>query len=566
MRKLIVVAVLAVIVAAPVFAQANPAQTVPFDHWAYDAVQQLVDKGIIIGYPDGTFKGDRAMTRYEFAMAISRLLDVIPQAGEGKIGPQGPQGPAGPAGAAGAAGAAGPAGPAGAAGPAGPQGPQGVVDEAKIAALVNRLCDEFKNELKDLRGDVDALTDDVADLADRVTYLEEQAKGPKVFGWIDYRMALTSGEFGDCGLSFDNTTDNMTAMVGLQGKITDDLSGRIALKVRDTDSPVEYATTSFPMSAYLNDYWEEKLYLDEAVLVANSRFLLPATWSFGRQYQSYAMGLLVDNERQSQQGVRLQVADIFNTSVDLDVFGGGVGEFVSDDADFNEWYNFPNVYGSYNDGYISARAAYSRPTWAVGFNWLQDGVNNEQGWSADLSAQVWGRDVRVEVAQQLKRWNAAEPTDDDMAIMASADIWRGNNWRLTGFYSDVETQYDIQYSILHPYYEAVDRNTDLFPVWGGAVPWEKWLRNPLAETGMRIIGGHLDFMVGSVPFTVAYFNRNADENTFPGMGEAYDNLWAVGTSKQLADGITANMTYARQLGVDGVDDRQLLQGSVTVGF
>jgi len=50
------------------------ADRVPFDHWAYDAVQKLVDEGIIIGYPKThEFKGDRAMTRYEFAMALSRL-------------------------------------------------------------------------------------------------------------------------------------------------------------------------------------------------------------------------------------------------------------------------------------------------------------------------------------------------------------------------------------------------------------------------------------------------------------------------------------------------------------
>ncbi|MGC9317621.1 MAG: S-layer homology domain-containing protein, partial [Armatimonadota bacterium] len=67
MRKTVAVLALAMLIAVPAFAQTSPADTVPFDHWAYDAVQQLVEEGIIIGYPDGTFKGDRAMTRYEFA-------------------------------------------------------------------------------------------------------------------------------------------------------------------------------------------------------------------------------------------------------------------------------------------------------------------------------------------------------------------------------------------------------------------------------------------------------------------------------------------------------------------
>lgn len=47
---------------------------VPKDHWAYQYVKTLADKGYITGYPDGTFKGDRAMTRYEYAAVIYRAL------------------------------------------------------------------------------------------------------------------------------------------------------------------------------------------------------------------------------------------------------------------------------------------------------------------------------------------------------------------------------------------------------------------------------------------------------------------------------------------------------------
>lgn len=44
------------------------------DHWAADAVKTLQEKGLIEGYPDGTFRGDRAMSRYEVAMLIARAL------------------------------------------------------------------------------------------------------------------------------------------------------------------------------------------------------------------------------------------------------------------------------------------------------------------------------------------------------------------------------------------------------------------------------------------------------------------------------------------------------------
>ena len=47
----------------------------PKDHWAYDFVKKLSDKGYLNGYPDGTFKGDTKMTRYEFAAALWRAVN-----------------------------------------------------------------------------------------------------------------------------------------------------------------------------------------------------------------------------------------------------------------------------------------------------------------------------------------------------------------------------------------------------------------------------------------------------------------------------------------------------------
>ena len=47
---------------------------VPSNHWAYQAVQGLADKGLVEGYPDGTFGGDKMMTRYEFASIIYRAV------------------------------------------------------------------------------------------------------------------------------------------------------------------------------------------------------------------------------------------------------------------------------------------------------------------------------------------------------------------------------------------------------------------------------------------------------------------------------------------------------------
>ena len=75
MKKLVLVLVLVLAFALPVLA--NPFVDVPLNHWAYDNVQSLAAKGVIIGYPDGTFGGNRTMTRYEFAEAVAKALAYV---------------------------------------------------------------------------------------------------------------------------------------------------------------------------------------------------------------------------------------------------------------------------------------------------------------------------------------------------------------------------------------------------------------------------------------------------------------------------------------------------------
>lgn len=55
----------------------NAFEDVPRSHWAYEALQYLHSKGIVEGYPDGFWKGDRTLTRYEFAQAIARVVAYL---------------------------------------------------------------------------------------------------------------------------------------------------------------------------------------------------------------------------------------------------------------------------------------------------------------------------------------------------------------------------------------------------------------------------------------------------------------------------------------------------------
>jgi len=79
MKKILaLVAVIALVAfAAPAFAAANPFMDVPMNHWAYDAIGQLAARGVLSGYPDGTYKGNQPMTRYEVASAVARALAVV---------------------------------------------------------------------------------------------------------------------------------------------------------------------------------------------------------------------------------------------------------------------------------------------------------------------------------------------------------------------------------------------------------------------------------------------------------------------------------------------------------
>jgi hypothetical protein len=141
---------------------------VPSDHWAYQAVENLRQKGIVIGYPDGYFRGKRTLTRYEFAVALDRALKNL----EGQIaairtrdiaaqpGPQGPKGDKGDP---------------------GPPGPPGVIPEE--LAQLRRLATEFRDELTALGNNMRAVQARLDALAREIAAIrEELARMPKFGG------------------------------------------------------------------------------------------------------------------------------------------------------------------------------------------------------------------------------------------------------------------------------------------------------------------------------------------------------------------------------------------------
>jgi predicted porin/uncharacterized coiled-coil protein SlyX len=213
----------------------GPFDDVPQGHWAYDAVTDLAKRGVFTGYPDGTFKGKRALTRYEFAVALQRLLTEVQRMIEARPPGGGAKGDTGPAGPAGPMGARGPQGPAG------PPGPPGVTP-AQLQDMNNRigilrsdvdkiqkLLQEFSSELAMLGADVEQIKRNLAALTERVGRLEETVRRmPKITG---------SANFGFRGTA---TSVDIPANVGVAGLA--DRDGRL---LNPSDSILDRVTSFY---------------------------------------------------------------------------------------------------------------------------------------------------------------------------------------------------------------------------------------------------------------------------------------------------------------------------------
>ena len=142
--KTAVVSALAVSFVVPAFAaDSNELFTdVPTGHWAYDAVMSLADAGLIEGYEDGSFGGDRTMTRYEMAKIVDTLMEQTDTSDEQK-------------------------------------------------ALIDDLAVEFTNEIGSLRDEVNGIKDEQERIKvsgdARIRYASLEDNGDKT----DYRARLT---------------------------------------------------------------------------------------------------------------------------------------------------------------------------------------------------------------------------------------------------------------------------------------------------------------------------------------------------------------------------------------
>ena len=228
---------------------ANPFSDVTPDSWAYQAVSQLANAGVINGYPDGTFKGQNNITRYEMAQMVAKAMANQDRA------------------------------------------------NAEQQAMINRLADEFSNELNNL--------------GVRVARLEDRVGNVKVTG--------------DARIRFQDQTKKNYTDYKTTGKSTSDLRARVQFnaKVNDrTDAVVRLTSNNIEFGAAVDK---------------NNKKTGDAT--IDRAYVNHKFG-----ERVSAKAGRFG-----------QVFGGGLAfDGTFDGAQFNagnDKVNFQAAYGYMTSGY-----------------------------------------------------------------------------------------------------------------------------------------------------------------------------------------------------------------------
>ncbi len=475
-------ALLAVVAAAPAIvapgfvapAQAQDRaefQDVPLTHWAYPALQKLAAAGILEGYPpNGNFIGQRPMTRYEFAVAIARLLDKMGNGTQGPKGDQGIQGIQGPAGRDAVGG--------------GPAGPTGLTRD-EVLAIVNPLQREFRDELARVDARLTALENRMSTEESKVVAPPRLTFAPALLHREGYASYIGNGVNGQrnflTGVNGNNLAGNpgnLAAPNGAggyttprAGRYTADISRKkfsyTDLELRLTDRVSDRVSLNAALRSLgsnQEDPWagnsEGDVYVREAYanLDLTDRRILGLsgiTASIGRQRTAIAQGLLYDNQLSPTDQMRgdallgpITLTGITGTNNDVSV-GSGLNNGVSDPYTTQGSVRYlgtggsnaqqlfvgtPGTTGAYagNDnesilrGSVNVFKIAGRPL-ALGYTRLFDGYRSQSGDSFDVSLPLFNRTIGFEYVRQYKQANGiATNNNKPAAYNATLNVLRTN--------------------------------------------------------------------------------------------------------------------------------------------
>ena len=432
---------------APAHAQADRAEfsDVPLTHWAYPALQKLAAAGVLEGYPpNGTFIGQRPMTRYEFAVAIARLLDKI------GTGVQGPPGPAGEPGAPGVAGGG------------LPTDLSNYMTRDEINNIATNLQREFRDELARVNGRLDGIEVRLATQESKVVAPPRLTFAPAILhreGYASYIDARSNR-----GRNFlDSTAAIPNAINGIPGvlnnpnnaggyttprgdRYTTDIANKkfsyTDLELRLTDRVSDKVSLNAALRSLGSNQEDEwvggtngGLYIREAYAnldLTDRKFagLSGITASIGRQRTAIAQGLLYDNQLSPTDQMRgdailgpFTLTGITGTQNDVDTStfaqGGradpytnqGSVRFLNSNGNAQQQVAIGTPFATgtgANDNESLARASVNvfkiagRPV-ALGYTKLFDGYRAQKGDSFDVSLPLFNRTIGFEYVRQQKR-------------------------------------------------------------------------------------------------------------------------------------------------------------------
>ena len=325
---------------------ANPFSDVTPDSWAYQAVSQLAAAGIVNGYPDGTFKGQNDITRYEMAQMVAKAMANQDRA------------------------------------------------NAEQQAMINRLADEFSNELNNL--------------GVRVSRLEDRVGNVKVTG--DMRIRHQGSE--DSGVYSDgkSLTDGR-ARVQFNAKVNDKTEAVVRVK-----GNYEFGDSTKGADAKIN-----RAYVDH-------KFGNHVSAKGGRFQQTIGSGLMYDD---TFDGAQLNVG---NDKVQVQ---GAYGYMVDGAAAGNSKSDNPSV------AYVGLKGKVGQESTVGGFySKLSSGNLNHNGATVTSDSQnVYGfnADFRKDKVWVGGEWLKASNVNDSQAWTAGVgygnyDIAKKGTWDVKGQY------------------------------------------------------------------------------------------------------------------------------------
>jgi len=212
-------AVLAAAFVTPALASTDNFPDVPDNHWAFEALQRLKKDGILVGYPDGLFRGNRPASRYELAVAVHACYTNLKSVTDGldsQIKALGDK-------------------LNGVATTADVQNLRDALNSLKndvdgmksygddIAAL-KKMASTFEKELQSLGVDVEAMKKDLGDLSDRVKKLESRKPNVSISGDVNFLWLGGNSRDNNFGLSQDGNLTGVAPKGGGHAGLTDDLT------------------------------------------------------------------------------------------------------------------------------------------------------------------------------------------------------------------------------------------------------------------------------------------------------------------------------------------------------